>query len=129
MNKKQATIGIIIVVILIVGFMVSVKLISKEIINDEVSNNVISNPPLGAQTFTENKRSRLLNQPQSPTEYFQILAATTTYQGPPKRHTIYFEGPYQEQGTCVALKDRSGVGATYITTEDGVLSVSTLSCE
>lgn len=72
---------------------------------------------------------KISNQKQSPSAYFQVITATTTNQGIAKTFTHFFDTPYQEQGGCYRFKDKSGVGFTYLSVEDGVATFSQSSCE
>ena len=76
-------------------------------------------PPQGYYEVDENKdRGR------------QISSATTTVNGViPARKTYVFDGAFNEQGVCFKVKNVNGVGYTYLSTQDGSLLVSIISCE
>ena len=57
----------------------------------------------------------------TPASLLQLHSSATT--------TISIDANAATKGGCIELKDRSGVGYTYITAEDGVLTASVISCK
>lgn len=57
----------------------------------------------------------------SPSSLFQTFSTATS--------TISLDSNSASQGSCIEMKDSDGVGYTYITANDGVLTASTVSCK